>query len=89
MPRFRGFAVFGATCQSVSTMTDPATSGPADSNLPGRPPVRGGGCLIAAGLIIGPTLGLMVGQTSAGLVIGGLLGIAAAIALAFVDGRKP
>lgn len=69
-------------------MSDPSPSGPPDSNLPGRPPIRGGGCLIAAGLIIGPALGLMVGQTSAGLVIGGLVGIAAAIALAFADGRK-
>jgi hypothetical protein len=70
-------------------MTDPASPPPSDPNLPGRPPVRGGGCLIAAGLVIGPLLGLMVGQTSAGLVIGGLAGIAGAIALAIADARKP
>jgi hypothetical protein len=59
-----------------------------DAAGPGRPPSRGGGCLIAAGLIIGPVLGLMVGQTSAGLVIGGVIGVAAAIALAFADSRR-
>lgn len=58
------------------------------SNLPARPLARGGGCLIAAGLILGPTLGLMVGQTSAGLVIGGVIGVVAAIVLTFVDSRR-
>jgi hypothetical protein len=69
-------------------MIDPASPTPSDPNLPGRPPVRGGGCLIAAGLVIGPMLGLMVGQTSAGLVIGGLAGVAGAIALAIIDARR-
>lgn len=50
--------------------------------------MRGGGCLIAAGLILGPVLGLMVGQTSAGLIIGGIVGVVAAVALAFADSRK-
>jgi hypothetical protein len=58
-----------------------------DPNSPARPPIRGGGCLIAAGLIIGPVAGLMVGQTSAGLVIGGIIGVVAAIILAVVDAR--
>jgi hypothetical protein len=69
-------------------MSEPINSATPDSNLPGRPPERGGGCLIAAGLVVGPVLGLMVGQTSAGLVIGGLVGIAAAIALAVADRRR-
>jgi hypothetical protein len=86
------FAVSPATCQS-DTMSDAQSPNLPESNLsgpdlPGRPPERGGGCLIAAGLIIGPTLGLMVGQTSAGLVIGGIIGVVAAIALVFADSRR-
>jgi hypothetical protein len=69
-------------------MNDLPDSTPTGPNSPARPPMRGGGCLIAAGLIIGPILGLMVGQTSAGLVIGGVIGVVAAIALAVIDSRR-
>jgi mannose/fructose/N-acetylgalactosamine-specific phosphotransferase system component IIC len=48
----------------------------------------GGGCLIAAGLILGPVIGLFLGQVSAGLVIGGFVGIVAAILWAVQDSRK-
>jgi hypothetical protein len=61
-------------------------------NLPARPepppaPRRAGGCLIAAGLLIGPIVGMFFNQTSLGLVIGFGLGIAAAVALALADKR--
>jgi hypothetical protein len=48
-----------------------------------RPPQQAGGCLIAAGLIIGPIIGLAFGQTSIGLVAGGLIGVAAAALMAW------
>jgi uncharacterized membrane protein len=53
-----------------------------------RPPVQGGGCLIAAGLIIGPIVGIMFGQTSLGMVIGLGAGVLGAIALFVVDRRR-
>jgi mannose/fructose/N-acetylgalactosamine-specific phosphotransferase system component IIC len=59
---------------------DPPASAP-------PPAPRGGGCLIAAGLILGPIVGLMVGQVSAGLVAGGLLGVFAAIWMTLADRR--
>jgi hypothetical protein len=48
-----------------------------------RPPQQAGGCLIAAGLIVGPIIGLAFGQTSIGLVAGGLIGVAAAVLMAW------
>jgi hypothetical protein len=61
-------------------------------NLPEDPvppatPRRAGGCLIAAGLLIGPLVGLFFHQTSLGLVIGFGLGVAAAIAMTLLDRR--
>ena len=70
-------------------MSDVPDSNSPDPDFPARPPARGGGCLIAAGLILGPALGLMVGQTSVGLVIGGVIGVVAAMALTFIDMRRP
>ncbi len=55
---------------------------------PPRPPLRGGGCLVAAGLVIGPIAGLVAGQTSAGLLVGFALGILAAVAMAIRDDRR-
>ncbi len=56
---------------------------------PPSPPDRlGGGCLIAAGLLIGPVVGVFIGQVSAGLIVGGALGIVAAIILALYERRK-
>jgi hypothetical protein len=52
-----------------------------------RPPPQGGGCLIAAGLVLGPLAGMALGQTSLGLLIGGGLGIAAAVLMAVRDRR--
>ncbi|MFZ4690695.1 MAG: hypothetical protein ACOYLS_15785, partial [Polymorphobacter sp.] len=46
-----------------------------------RPPMRGGGCLIAAGLVIGPIVGILFGETSIGLVAGLAIGVVLAIAL--------
>ena len=58
---------------------------PPPENRPIRPPQRGGGVLIAAGLLIGPIIGLFFGQTSAGLLIGLGLGVVAALVMAVRD----
>jgi predicted lipid-binding transport protein (Tim44 family) len=55
---------------------------------PNRNTSSGGGCLIAAGLILGPLVGLFLGQVSAGLIIGGIVGILAAIVWTVQDSRK-
>lgn len=60
--------------------TDPVTPPP--------PAPRGGGCLIAAGLVLGPVVGLFVGQVSAGLVAGGVLGVLAAVVMALAEKRR-
>lgn len=52
-----------------------------------RPPQRAGGCLIAAGLIIGPIVGLAFGQVSIGLIGGLVIGVIAAIVMAVRDRR--
>lgn len=66
-------------------MVDPVP--PSSSVPPPRNPQQAGGCLIAAGLIVGPIIGLAVGQTSAGLVAGGAIGAIAATVMA-VRGRR-
>ena len=53
-----------------------------------RPPMQGGGCLIAAGLVIGPIMGLLVGQTSLGLLAGLAIGVVGAIVIAVRDRRR-
>ncbi len=53
-----------------------------------RPSVQGGGCLIAAGVVIGPIIGLTFGETSLGLVIGLGVGVIGAIVLFVVDRRR-
>jgi hypothetical protein len=58
-----------------------------DRNAPSRPPQQAGGCLIAAGLILGPIVGLAVGQVSIGLIAGFVIGVAAAIIMAVRDGK--
>ena len=50
-----------------------------------RPPQQAGGCLIAAGLIIGPIVGLAFGQTSMGLIGGFAIGVIGAIVMALRD----
>ena len=52
-----------------------------------RQPQQAGGCLIAAGLILGPIIGLAFGETSIGLVAGGLIGVVAAIVMAVMARR--
>lgn len=52
-----------------------------------RPPQQAGGCLIAAGLMIGPVVGLAFGQTSMGLIGGFAIGVIAAIVMAVRDRR--
>lgn len=51
-----------------------------------RPPQQAYGCLITAGLLIGPVVGLLVGQVTAGLIGGFVVGVVAAIILSL---RKP
>jgi hypothetical protein len=58
-----------------------------DPLSPPDPPRRAGGCLIAAGLVLGPVVGLLFGQVSLGLVIGFGLGVAAAVAMTLIDRR--
>ena len=53
-----------------------------------RPPMRGGGCLIAAGLLIGPVVGMVFGETSIGLFGGLVIGLVAAVILTIVDRRR-
>lgn len=53
-----------------------------------RPPQRGGGILIAAGLVLGPIVGILIGETSAGLVGGLILGVIAAVVMAIRDRRN-
>lgn len=52
------------------------------------PPRRGGGCLIAAGVVIGPVIGLLFGETSVGLLAGLALGVLAAVALVIADRKR-
>ncbi|OYQ25013.1 hypothetical protein CHU93_14340 [Sandarakinorhabdus cyanobacteriorum] len=52
-----------------------------------RPPQRGGGILIALGLVLGAGIGTALGQPSQGLIIGFAVGGALAIALLFADRR--
>lgn len=58
-----------------------------DRSAAPRPPQQAGGCLIAAGLIIGPIVGLAFGQVSIGLIAGFVIGVVAAIAMALRDGK--
>jgi uncharacterized membrane protein len=62
------------------------------SNLPDPPPPpttprQAGGCLIAAGLMLGAGIGVAVGESSAGLLIGLAVGVIAAVAMALRDRR--
>lgn len=52
-----------------------------------RPPQRGGGILIALGLILGAGIGAAFGQPSQGLIIGLGVGVVLAIALWLADRR--
>jgi len=59
-----------------------------DENRTSRPPIRGGGCLIAAGLVLGPIIGLFFHQTSIGLMVGLGLGTVAAILLTIAERKR-
>lgn len=66
----------------------PIQTDPTPPTNPTPPPMRGGGCLIAAGLVIGPVIGVLFGQTSLGLVAGLAIGVVAAIVLTVLDRRR-
>jgi predicted lipid-binding transport protein (Tim44 family) len=70
----------GCPWQSRQVMTNPPT--------PNKNTSSGGGCLIAAGLILGPLVGLLLGEVSAGLIIGGIIGVIAAILWAVRDSQQ-
>jgi hypothetical protein len=55
--------------------------------IPPTTPRRAGGCLIAGGLMLGAAIGVMMGEPSAGLLIGLTVGVVAAIAMALADRR--
>ena len=67
---------------------NPLVNPPVNPDGPAKPPRRGGGCLIAAGVLIGPVIGVMFGETSIGLVAGLAIGILAAVALAVADRKR-
>lgn len=48
----------------------------------------GGGFLVTAGLLGGAIVGTMLGQSSAGLVVGLILGVAGAVLLGVWDARR-
>ncbi len=73
-----GLATLAGTCKS-GVMT------PERPNQFREP--AGGGCLVAAGLILGPVIGMAIGNGLIGLVIGAGAGIAAAVGLAVWDKR--
>jgi uncharacterized membrane protein len=56
-------------------------------SLPPTTPRRAGGCLIAAGLMLGAAIGVMAGQPSAGLLIGLAIGVAGAVGMTLMDRR--
>lgn len=64
-------------CQS-RTMTDV----PDDARRPGP---RGGGCLVALGLLGGATIGVAVGQGSLGILFGLAAGLLAALVMFLRD----
>lgn len=70
------------------------TKNPAPSPTPNKDAAinknttTGGGCLIAGGLMLGPIVGIFIGQVSAGLIAGGVAGVVAAILWTFYDSRR-
>ncbi len=66
-------------------MTDP-------SDIPSGPPpgrnMRGGGCLVAAGLLIGTVVGIVLREPSVGVLAGFALGIAGAAIFTLFDRRR-
>ena len=58
-------------------------STPPQSNAPAA-----GGCLLAAGIIGGAIIGVIVNQPSAGIVLGGVAGVVVATILFLIDRRR-
>jgi hypothetical protein len=68
-------------------MVDPVPA--AEPARPPRPPEdRGHGCLVAAGMMLGPVVGWSVGQVALGLVGGLAIGIVAAAVMTWRDRRR-
>ncbi len=53
-----------------------------------RSNLRGGGCLIAAGLIVGAAVGVFFREGSIGLVVGLVVGAVAALGFYLIDRRR-
>jgi hypothetical protein len=73
-------AAWQGACMTAADLPDPVSPPP--------PAPRGGGCLIAAGLVLGPVVGLFLGQVSAGLVAGGVIGVLAAVVMALAEKKR-
>jgi uncharacterized membrane protein len=73
-----------ALMSDKSPMSPPSSPPPPSPRAP-----SGGGCLIAAGLLIGPVIGLLVGEVSLGLIAGGVIGVVAALGLALFERNRP
>lgn len=50
--------------------------------------MRGGGCLVAAGLIFGSIIGIFFQQTSLGMMVGFGIGAVAAVLLTIADRKR-
>ncbi len=53
-----------------------------------QPPGSAGGCLIAAGAVIGPMIGLSMGQVTLGLLGGLAVGVLGAITMMVAQRRR-
>ena len=84
----RGLAAHASPCQS-NIMANSPPSIP-DSTPPERrqPPGSAGGCLIAAGALLGPIIGLFMGEVTLGLLGGLAVGVLGAIAMMIAQRRR-
>ena len=55
---------------------------------PRRPEMRGGGCLVAAGLLVGTVVGVLFREGSIGLIAGFAVGVVGAVLLFVIDRRR-
>jgi hypothetical protein len=81
-------ALLPSSCQSTAMSNESHGPQTAASKPVAPPPRRGGGCLIAAGVILGPVAGVLAGEPSIGLVAGLALGVGGAAAMYVIDRRQ-
>ena len=73
----------GSCHAKAAAMTPPPVTPPPVT--PRRPEMRGGGCLVAAGLLVGTVVGVLVREGSIGLIAGFAVGVVGAVLLYVVD----